>query len=175
MHAAGPVIVKKIARHFEKATKGTASDPCGPKIKGQKMYFAGPGRCSIASANMMYLAHDGRLKAAVKGEKIQMNCDDVMCPVPVIADCYVSPGICKKNEWCWVMEHEKWGAWAMGPLMNGTYGHTPEPEYCKSYISAYKEALAKADGNESYIKAGSLAGSLGFHQQSHCVSGRDWG
>ena len=29
------------------------------------------------------------------------NCDDVMCPIPVIPDCYMSPGICKADAGSW--------------------------------------------------------------------------
>jgi len=134
--------------------------PCGPPIKDQKMYFAGPGRCSIASANMDYLAHDGTIKHARKGEIIEMNCDDVYCPIPVIADCYMSPDICSKNEWCWVRQHEKWGAWAMGPLPNGTFGHTPAMEYCKEFIPAYEEALKIAQQENDMKKIIELNRSL---------------
>lgn len=134
--------------------------PCGPPIKDQKMYFAGPGRCSIASANMVYLAHDGTIKHARKGEIIEMNCDDVYCPIPVIADCYMSPDICSKNEWCWVRQHEKWGAWAMGPLPNGTFGHTPAMEYCKEFIPAYEEALKIAQQENDLPKIIQLNRSL---------------
>jgi len=134
--------------------------PCGPPIKDQKMYFAGPGRCSIASANMDYLAHDGKIKHARKGEIIEMNCDDVFCPIPVIADCYMSPDICSKNEWCWVRQHEKWGAWAMGPLPNGTFGHTPAMEYCKEFIPAYEEALKIAQQENDMKKIIQLNRSL---------------
>lgn len=56
----------------QKGQKGGNSN-CPPKIPGQKMYFAGPDACSIASANMMYLAHDGHIKPAVKGEIIEMK------------------------------------------------------------------------------------------------------
>ena len=119
-------------------------EPCGPPIEGQKMYFAGPGRCSIASADMDYLAHDGTLQRAVKGKQIAMNCDDVMCPVPMVSDCYMSPEICQEDEWCWIEQHEKWGPWAMAPMPNGTYGHTPEPDYCSHYMPAYEKALAEA-------------------------------
>ena len=134
--------------------------PCGPPIKDQKMYFAGPGRCSIASANMDYLAHDGTIKHARKGEIIEMNCDDVYCPIPVIADCYMSPDICSKNEWCWVRQHEKWGAWAMGPLPNGTFGHTPATDYCKEFIPAYEEALKIAQQENDMKKITQLNRSL---------------
>lgn len=57
----------------QKGQKGLGNSNCPPKIPGQKMYFAGPDACSIASANMMYLAHDGHIKRAVKGEIIEMK------------------------------------------------------------------------------------------------------
>ena len=141
---AGPVHTL-VAQHMKR-------DSCRTKIPGQKMYFAGPGRCSIASADMQYLAHDKKMKRAKKGDIIEMNCDDVFCPIPVIADCYMSPGICAKDEWCWVRQHEKWGAWAMGPLPNGTYGHTPAMDYCATYVPAYWKALAKAQAQDQQWK-----------------------
>ena len=132
----------KYGRHDSRHGRYGDGDVCGPKIPGQKMYFAGPGRCSVASADMQYLAHDGTMKRARKGDIIEMNCDDVYCPIPVIADCYMSPGICQKHEWCWVRQHEKWGAWAMAPLPNGIYGHTPATDYCAKYLPVYQEKLA---------------------------------
>lgn len=144
----------------QKGQKGLGNSNCPPKIPGQKMYFAGPDACSIASANMMYLAHDGHIKRAVKGEIIEMNCDDVMCPIPVIPDCYMSPGICKADEWCWIMQHEKWGAWAMAPLPDGTFGHTPDMGYCSNYIPAYEKAYAKAMEKNEEMKLKELNKSL---------------
>lgn len=32
-----------------------------------------------------------------------------MCPIPAIPDCYENPGICGKDEFCWINQHEKVG------------------------------------------------------------------
>ena len=31
-----------------------------------------------------------------------------------VKDCYELDNDCLSNEFCWIDQHEKWGAWAMG-------------------------------------------------------------
>ena len=162
-----------ISEHFNVDTGGTSGhEPCGPPIPGQKMYFAGPGRCSIASADMYYLAYDGELHRARKGMQIPMECDDVMCPVPMRPDCYMSPEICKEDEWCWIHQHEKWGPWAMAPTPDNTFGHTPEPDYCSSYMPVYEKAVEKAMAQNQHWRVTQLNAS----RQLQCPeSAQLWG
>jgi len=130
---------------FEKFMAPYITEGCGKPNKDQNMWFTGQ-RCSLASADMMYLSHSGEWKSAKKGDVIDLHCDDVQCPIPVIQDCYHSPNICDKDEWCWTRQHEKWGAWAQGPTgKDGMYGHTPNPSYCKKFVPAYNKAVE--DGN----------------------------
>ena len=163
-----------ISEHFGVDSGGP--QPCGPPIPGQKMYFAGPGRCSIASADMDYLAHDGMLRRAVKGWQIAMNCDDVMCPIPMRPDCYMSPDICADNEWCWIHQHEKWGPWAMAPMPDNTYGHTPEPDYCSHYMPVYQKAVNEAMAQNDILRVKELNASrlLQCPDSAHIFGNSAW-
>jgi len=137
---------------YEKYIKQQSAGGCGQPIPNQTMWFAGPGRCSLASADMMYFSNKGEWKSAKKGDIIDINCDDVQCPIPVIKDCYRSPEICGEESWCWIKQHEKWGPWAMGPDSSGVFGHTPNPEYCEKFVPAYTKEIQENNLDVNQLK-----------------------
>ena len=103
------------------------------------MWFANPyaAGCSKASMDLTY-AYDGKVHVAKKGDLIKMQCDNWECPIPAVTDCYSDRNACASDEWCMVITHEKWGAWAVGKD-----GKTPNFEICdKSYTQSF-EALAE--------------------------------
>lgn len=103
-----------------------------------QMWYANPftTACSRASMDLVYV-DGGRARVAKKGDFIKMTCDNWECPIPPVVDCYFDRNACQADEWCMVITHEKWGAWAMGKK-----GHTPNFELCGEQYYAEIEAIA---------------------------------
>lgn len=112
-------------RTLSKAESKMSKVWCGPgeRYNGAAgaMWYANPytAGCSKASMALTYV-FDGKVHTAVEGDLIKMTCDNWQCPVPKVVDCYRDRSACAADEWCMVITHEKWGAWAMGKD-----GHTP--------------------------------------------------
>ncbi|CAE7382571.1 KHSRP [Symbiodinium natans] len=107
------------------------------------MYYANPftTACSKASMDLVYADGD-RVRVARKGDLIKMHCDNWECPIPPVVDCYFDRNACAADEWCMVITHEKWGAWA-----TGKGGHTPNFELCGEQYYADIEAIAARDND----------------------------
>ena len=115
------------------------------------MWYANPytAGCSKASMPLTYV-FDGHVHTAAKGELIKMTCDNWQCPVPKVVDCYRDRSACAADEWCMVITHEKWGAWAMGKD-----GHTPNFDQCGQAYYEQIEAIA-SQGNVNNITVDAL-------------------
>jgi len=141
-------------------------DPENP----QKIWWG--DECSINNwAGTFYyvnaLVDPPRFDSAERGEIIAVACDNVYCPSPPVEDCYYSPGICKKDEWCWHKEHEKFGYWGMtsrqgyGQAMseqNHTYGWS-QPPYCSSWQKHLNATRTNSNGENNNISAQSVTQS----------------
>ena len=114
------------------------------------MWYANPftTACSIASMDMAYVYGD-QVHYAKKGDFIKMHCDNWECPVPPVVDCYFDRNACAADEWCMVITHEKWGAWAMGKD-----GHTPNFELCgPTYFAEIEEIASQGDVSNLTVEA----------------------
>mmetsp|Transcript_74098 Transcript_74098/g.131021 ORF Transcript_74098/g.131021 Transcript_74098/m.131021 type:complete len:652 (+) Transcript_74098:49-2004(+) len=127
-------------------------DPNNPIFQGQKMWFTAAG-CSIASEDLWYVdeADNNELVYQHKGGFARMQCDDVLCPIPPVPDCYYDAGNCAADEWCWTDEHEKWGDWAQATGQTSAAvpnGFTPNQDLCDDYYKSYLIKIQTADSNE---------------------------
>ena len=114
------------------------------------MWFANPfvAGCSKASMALTYV-YNGRAHVAAKGDLIKMTCDNWQCPIPKVLDCYRDRTACAADEWCMVITHEKWGAWAMGKN-----GHTPNFEQCgQAYMQEIEELEAQGNVDNATVEA----------------------
>ena len=133
-------------RTLSKAESKMSKVWCGPgeRYNGAAgaMWYANPytAGCSKASMALTYV-FDGKVHTAVEGDLIKMTCDNWQCPVPKVVDCYRDRSACAADEWCMVITHEKWGAWAMGKD-----GHTPNFDQCGQAYNEQIEAI-EAQGN----------------------------
>lgn len=90
------------------------------------MWYVNPftAGCSNAAVAATYV-HDGHVHTAAKGGLIKMTCDNWQRPVPKVVDFYRDRCACAADEWCVVIKHAKWGAWAMAKD-----SHTPKFDLC---------------------------------------------
>ena len=51
------------------------------------------------------------LALATQGDFVPITCASVICPMPIIQDCYYDDSVCAENEWCFVNTQEMWGPW----------------------------------------------------------------
>ena len=109
------------------------SEWCGTKSSGQKQWFT-ENKCSLASTDMTYLDPHNNIREAKKGDVVAMECDSVMCPTPMVPDCYTTPedAPCAADEWCMLNQQEVWSAAA------GAGGGTSlaQFEFCEEFQSA---------------------------------------
>ncbi|CAE7681677.1 KHSRP [Symbiodinium sp. CCMP2592] len=119
-----------------------------------QMWYANPftTACSRASMDLVYVDGDragDRARMAKKGDFIKMTCDNWECPIPPVVDCYLDRSACRADEWCMVITHEKWGAWAMGKN-----GHTPNFELCgDKYYAEIEEIASKGNVRNVTVEA----------------------
>uniref|UniRef100_A0A0G4HZL4 Sulfhydryl oxidase n=1 Tax=Chromera velia CCMP2878 TaxID=1169474 RepID=A0A0G4HZL4_9ALVE len=143
----------------------TAGPNCGTPPENpeeQPMWFT-EARCSVSSLDQFtYLDAKNTIRTANKGDLVDIHCDSVLCPVPPVPDCYHDPSVCAQGEFCWVQQHEKWGAWAMGEG-----GKTP-PEHCTSTL----EAITRKSENGQLSKEQETA--LHESYAEVCETGIQW-
>jgi hypothetical protein len=44
------------------------------------------------------------------GDLVNLHCDGIVCPNPVVPDCYMNEDICAEDEWC-QLEDQVGAAW----------------------------------------------------------------
>ncbi len=59
-----------------------------------------------------YEYFDGEtLALATQGDFVPITCASVICPMPIVQDCYYDDSVCAEDEWCFVNTQEMWGPW----------------------------------------------------------------